>query len=145
MEENIGNVIMEIDISETETPDYETLCILSTSYENSVNMDTWNDLCNAHSNSVATSLDESWPFTFKFNKTSPVCLFIKGKKNKIGAERTAKVKVTDKLENKVVSFTATFGDINYGFETDTIQEIETQLKIYDNSTYAETTYVAPSV
>lgn len=145
MDTNIGNITVEIDISATETPDFEELCVLNTGYENSVNMDTWNDLCNAHSNTVATSLDESWPFTFKFSATDPVGLFIKGMKYKVGTERTADIKITDKLENKVVAFTATFGDVNYSFESDSVLEIECSLKIYDNSTFAETTYVAPSV
>lgn len=145
MDTNIGNVIVEFDISSTETPDYEELCVLNTGYENGVNMDTWNDLCSAHSNTVATSLDEAWPFTFKFDKSDPVALFIKDKKNKTGLARTAKIKITDKLENKVVSFTATFGDINYTFESDSVLEIECQLKIYKNSTYSEVAYVAPSV
>lgn len=145
MDTNIDNIIVEFDISSTETPDYQELCVLSTGYENNVNIDTWNDLCSAHSNSVATSLDESWPFTFKFDKNDPVGMFIKSKKNKIGAARTAKIKITDKLENKVVSFTATFEDINYTFESESVLEVECGLKIYDNSTYTETTYVAPSV
>lgn len=145
MDTNIGNITVEIDLSATDTPDYNELCVLNTGYENSVNMDTWNDLCNAHSNSVATSLDESWPFTFKFSTTDPVGLFIKGMKYNVGAERTAKIRITDKLENKVVTFTATFGDVNYSFESDSVLEIDCNLKIYDNSTFAETAYVAPSV
>ena len=80
MDTNVGNITVEFDVSATSTPDFQELCVLSLGYDNGTNMDTWNDLCNAHSNSVVTSLDETWDFSHKFNKTDAVALFLKAKK-----------------------------------------------------------------
>ena len=145
MDTNIGNIIVEFDVSATETPDFKELCVLSLGYDNGTNMDTWNDLCNAHSNSVVTSLDETWDYTHKFNKTDAVALFLKAKKYAVGSDREVDVKITDKLEEKVIEFTACLGNINYTFESDSVLEIEYELKIADNSTFEESDCSAPSV
>lgn len=142
MDTNIGNITVEFDISATETPDFQELCVLSLGYDNGANMDTWNDLCNAHSNSVVTSLDESWSFSHKFNKTDAVALFLKAKKFAVGSDREVDIKITDKLEGKVIAFTACIGSINYSYENDSVLEIEYELKIADNSTFSEVDYTA---
>ena len=47
METNVNNFEVLIDISSTETPDYEKLCVLNVDYDQGETLDTWNDLCNA--------------------------------------------------------------------------------------------------
>ena len=142
MDTNIGNVTVEFDISSTETPEFTELCVLSLGYDNGVNMDTWNDLCNAHSNSVVTSFDETWDFSHKFDKTSAIALFLKAKKFAVGSDREVDVRITDKLEGKQITFTAVLGNINYTYESDSVLEIEYELKIADNTTFAEADYPA---
>lgn len=141
MDTNVGNIKIEFDISATETPDFQQLCVLNLGYDNGVNMDTWNDLCYVHSNSVVTSLDESWDFTHKFNKNDAVALFLKGKKYLTGADREVDIKITDTLEGKITEFTGCLGNINYSYETDSVLEIEYELKIADSSTFSETDIV----
>ena len=67
-----------------ETPDYSQLCVLNVDYDQGETLDTWNDLCNAISNSVKTVLDPTWSMSFKFDKTSPVAMFIIGKEYSVG-------------------------------------------------------------
>ena len=145
METNVNNFEVLIDISSTSTPDYEKLCVLNVDYDQGETLDTWNDLCNAISNSVKTVLDPTWSMSFKFDKTSPVAQFIIGKEYAVGAEATAPVRIVNKLKNKQIDFTATLSGITYSATSEEVLQIDFDLKVYDNGTFAETTYVAPSV
>jgi hypothetical protein len=145
METNVNNFEVLIDISSTGTSDYEKLCVLNVDYDQGETLDTWNDLCNAISNSVKTVLDPTWSMSFKFDKTSPVAQFIIGKEFAVGAEATAPIRIVNKLKNKQIDFTGTLSGIKYSATTDEVLQIDFDLKVYDNGTFAETTYVAPSV
>lgn len=145
METNVNNFEVLIDISSTGTSDYEKLCVLNVDYDQGETLDTWNDLCSAISNSVKTVLDPTWSMSFKFDKTSPVAQFIIGKEYAVGAEATAPIRIVNKLKNKQIEFTATLSGITYSATTDEVLQIDFDLKVYDNGTFAETTYVAPSV
>jgi hypothetical protein len=145
METNVNNFEVLIDISSTGTSDYEKLCVLNVDYDQGETLDTWNDLCNAISNSVKTVLDPTWSMSFKFDKTSPVAQFIIGKEFAVGAEATAPIRIVNKLKNKQIDFTGTLSGITYSATTDEVLQIDFDLKVYDNGTFAETTYVAPSV
>ena len=145
METNVNNFEVLIDISSTATPDYEKLCVLNVDYDQGETLDTWNDLCSAISNSVKTVLDPTWSMSFKFDKTSAVAQFIIGKEFAVGAEATAKIRIVNKLKSKQIDFTGTLSGITYSVTTDEVLQIDFDLKVYDNGTFAETTYVAPSV
>ena len=145
METNVNNFEVLIDISSTLTHDYEKLCVLNVDYDQGEKLDTWNDLCNAISNSVKTVLDPTWSMSFKFDKTSPVAQFIIGKEYAVGAEATAPIRIVNKLKNKQIDFTATLSGITYSATAEEVLQIDFDLKVYDNGTFAETTYVAPSV
>ena len=145
METNVNNFEVLIDISSTGTSDYEKLCVLNVDYDQGETLDTWNDLCSAISNSVKTVLDPTWSMSFKFDKTSPVAQFIIGKEYAVGAEATAPIRIVNKLKNKQIDFTGTLSGITYSATTDEVLQIDFDLKVYDNGTFAETTYVAPSV
>ena len=145
MDTNVNNFEVLIDISSTSTPDYEKLCVLNVDYDQGETLDTWNDLCNAISNSVKTVLDPTWSMSFKFDKTSPVAQFIIGKEYAVGAEATAPIRIVNKLKNKQIDFTATLSGITYSATAEEVLQIDFDLKVYDNGTFAETTYVAPSV
>ena len=145
METNINNFEVLIDISSTSTHDYEKLCVLNVDYDQGETLDTWNDLCSSISNSVKTVLDPTWSMSFKFDKTSPVAQFIIGKEYAVGAEATAPIRIVNKLKNKQIDFTGTLSGITYSATTDEVLQIDFDLKVYDNGTFAETTYVAPSV
>jgi len=145
METNVNNFEVLIDISSTVTPDYEKLCVLNVDYDQGETLDTWNDLCNAISNSVKTVLDPTWSMSFKFDKTSPVAQFIIGKEFAVGAEATAPIRIVNKLKNKQIDFTGTLSGITYSATAEEVLQIDFDLKVYDNGTFAETTYVAPSV
>ena len=145
METNVNNFEVLIDISSTSTHDYEKVCVLNVDYDQGETLDTWNDLCNAISNSVKTVLDPTWSMSFKFDKTSQVAQFIIGKEYAVGAEATAPIRIVNKLKNKQIDFTGTLSGITYSATTDEVLQIDFDLKVYDNGTFAETTYVAPSV
>ena len=145
METNVNNFEVLIDISSTLTHDYEKLCVLNVDYDQGETLDTWNDLCNAISNSVKTVLDPTWSMSFKFDKTSPVAQFIIGKEYAVGAEATAPIRIVNKLKNKQIDFIATLSGITYSATAEEVLQIDFDLKVYDNGTFAETTYVAPSV
>ena len=145
MDTNIDNFEVLLDISSTETPDYSQLCVLNVDYDQGETLDTWNDLCNAISNSVKTVLDPTWSMSFKFDKTSPVAMFIIGKEYSVGAEATAPVRIINKLKNKQIDFTATLSGITYSATSEEVLQIDFDLKVYNNSTFAETAYIAPSV
>lgn len=145
METNVNNFEVLIDISSTETSNYEKLCVLNVDYDQGETLDTWNDLCSAISNSVKTVLDPTWSMSFKFDKTSAVAQFIIGKEYAVGEEATAPVRIVNKLKNKQIDFTATLSGITYSATSEEVLQIDFDLKVYDNGTFAETTYVAPSV
>jgi hypothetical protein len=145
METNVNNFEVLIDISSTETSNYEKLCVLNVDYDQGESLDTWNDLCSAISNSVKTVLDPTWSMSFKFDKTSAVAQFIIGKEYAVGAEATAPVRIVNKLKSKQIDFTATLSGITYSATSEEVLQIDFDLKVYDNGTFAETTYVAPSV
>ena len=145
METNVNNFEVLIDISSTSTPDYEKLCVMNVDYDQGETLDTWNDLCNAISNSVKTVLDPTWSMSFKFDKTDPVAQFIIAKEFAVGAEATAPIRIVNKLKNKQIDFTGTLSGITYSATAEEVLQIDFDLKVYDNGTFAETTYVAPSV
>lgn len=148
MDSNVNNYLLYIDISETETPDYEQICINSVDFNANETLDTWFDLCYDKANNVRVALDLAWSITFKLDKTDPVAQFILGKEFSTGTDSTANVRIVNLLKGssgKQIDFVATFSDINYTVETPTVLEINFTLKVYQNSSFAETDYVVPSV
>lgn len=133
------------DISETETPQYEEVKNLSLGYDQGETLDTWQDLYNNLSNNVKTGLDPTWSTSVKLEKTSPVCQFILGKEYAVGAEATAKCRIVNLLKGtngKQIDFTATLSGITYEASAEEVLQIDFDIKVYDNSTFAETDYTA---
>lgn len=148
METNTNNFLLYFDISATETPDYEQLCPLNLDYDQGETLDSWNDLCSSLMNNVKTSIDPTWSTSFKFKKTDAVAQFIIGKEYSVGADATVATRIVNKLKGssgKQIDFTATLSSIAYSAVTEEILQIDFDIKVYDNSTFAETDYVAPSV
>lgn len=147
MEDSAGNILLYVDISATDTPNYEQMCPMNMGFDDGENLETWNDLCSKFANNVVTSLDPTWSPTFKFDKNDPVAQFIIDKKFKTGLNRTAKVRIVNLLEGengKQVDFRATFSGINYTNDN-TVWEISFDFKIYKNTTFVISDYVEPSV
>ena len=133
------------DISENETPQYEEVINLSLGYDQGETLDTWQDLYNNLSNNVKTGLDPTWSISVKLDKTSPVCQFILGKEYAVGAEATAKCRIVNLLKGtngKQIDFTATLSGITYEASAEEVLQIDFDIKVYDNSTFAETDYTA---
>lgn len=148
MDTSTNNFLLYFDISATETPDYEKLCPLNLDYDQGETLDSWNDLCSSLMNNVKTAIDPTWSTGFKFKKTDAVAQFIMGKEFAVGAEATAKTRIVNKLKGtagKQIDFTATLSGITYSAVTEEILQIDFDIKVYDNSTFAETDYVVPSV
>ena len=144
-ESSVKNFKLQFDISSTSTPDYEDVINLNLSYEQGEKLDTWQDLYNFLSNNVKTGLDPTWSTSVKMKKSDPVCQFILSKEYAVGAEATAKTRIVNLLKGtngKQIDFTATLSNINYEANSDEVLEISFDLKVYDNSTFAETDYVS---
>lgn len=148
MDTSTNNFLLYFDISATETPDYEQLCPLNLDYDQGETLDSWNDLCSSLMNNVKTAIDPTWSTGFKFKKTDAVAQFIIAKEFAVGAQATAKTRIVNKLKGtagKQIDFTATLSGITYSAVTEEILQIDFDIKVYDNSTFAETDYVVPSV
>lgn len=147
MESSATKFKLFFDISATETPDYEELCPLNLDYDQGEALDTWNDLCSSIANNVKTAIDPTWSTGFKFAKTDPVAQFILGKEYSVGAAATAKVRIVNLFKGttgKQIDFTATLSGITYSAVTEEVLQIDFDLKVYRNTTFAETDYTAPS-
>jgi hypothetical protein len=135
-------------ISATETPDYQELCPLNLDYDQGETLDSWNDLCSNLMNNVKVSLDPTWSTAFKFDKTDPVAQFIISKEFATGAGATADVRIVNLLKGtngKQIDFTATLSNITYSALTEEVLNLSFDIKVYKNSTFVETDYVAPSL
>lgn len=136
---------MQFDISEEEPADYQDLIALTMSYDQGETLDTWQDLYNFLSNNVKTGLDPTWSVSVKLDKSSPVCQFILSKEFAVGAEATAKTRIVNLLKGttgKQIDFTATLSSITYEASAEEVLQVDFDLKVYDNSTFKETDYVA---
>jgi hypothetical protein len=143
MNGSTNKFLLYFDISATTTPDYEQLCPLNIDYDQGETLDSWNDLCSSLMNNVKTALDPTWSTSFKFKSTDPVAQFILGKEFAVGDEATCKVKLVNLLKGttgKQIDFTATLSSITYSAVTEEVLQIDFDIKVYDNSTFAETTY-----
>ena len=144
-ESSVNKFKLLFDISETETPQYEEVINLSLGYDQGETLDTWQDLYNNLSNNVKTGLDPPWSTSVKLDKSSPVCQFILGKEYAVGAEATAKCRIVNLLKGtsgKQIDFTATLSGITYEASAEEVLQIDFDIKVYDNSTFAETEYTA---
>ena len=132
------------DISETETSQYEELKPLNLDYDQGETLDTWYDLCSQLANNVKTALDPTWASGFKFAKSDPVAQKIISMEYAVGAGATIKTRIINLLKGengKQIDFTATLSNITYSAVTEEVLQIDFDIKIYDNSTFAETDYV----
>lgn len=148
MESNVTNFELYVDISATEAPDYEKLCVINISHDKGESLDTWFDLCSKYANNVPVAYDPTFGITFKFDKTDPACQFILGKEYETGVGATAGIRIVNKLKGtsgKQIDFTGIFSNIAYDPTAEAILEVSTDVKIYKGSTFTETDYVAPSV
>lgn len=135
------------DISDTETPAFTELCPLNVDYDQGETMDSWNDLCSNLMNNVKVALDPTWSTSFKFDKTDAVAQFLIAKEFETGAGATADVRIVNLLKGtsgKQIDFTATLSGISYSALTEEVLNISFDIKVYKNSTFEETDYVAPS-
>ena len=133
------------DISENNTEQFEELVPLNLDYDQGETLDTWNDLCSQIANNVKTAIDPTWTTGFKFQKNDPVAQFIIAKEYAEGAEATAKCRIVNLLKGengKQIDFTATLSGISYSAVTEEVLQIDFDIKVYDNSTFVETDYVA---
>lgn len=137
--------MVQFDISEDDTPDFQDLIALTMSYDQGETLDTWQDLYNYLSNNVKTGLDPTWSVSVKLDKSSPVCQFILSKEFTVGAEATAKTRIVNLLKGttgKQIDFTATLSSITYEASAEEVLQVDFDLKVYDNSTFKETDYTA---
>lgn len=120
---------------------------LNLSYDQGESLDTWYDLVSKFANNVKTALDPTWSTGFKFSKTDPVAQFLISKEFAIGAEATVKTKLINLLKGttgKQIEFIATLSNISYEAVTEEVLQIDFDLKIYENTTFKESNYTAPS-
>lgn len=142
-ESSVKKFLVQFDLSENETPDWEDLIALTLSYDQGETLDTWQDLYNFLSNNVKTGLDPTWSVSVKLKKTDPVCQFILSKEFAVGAEATAKTRIINLLKGTngmQIAFTATLSSITYEANAEEVLQIDFDLKVYDNSTFEETEY-----
>lgn len=137
-ESNVGNFTLELDVSATETPDYQELAIMGITHDLGEISDTWNDLVNSVSNTVKLAIDPTYSVTAKVNKTDAVAQFILGKEHAVGASAVCGAKITNNIKGKVLSFDATLSNIAYDPTADAVLELSFDLKVYDASTFTET-------
>ena len=144
-ESSVKKFKVQFDLSEDKTPDWQDLIALTMSYDQGETLDTWQDLYNFLSNNVKTGLDPTWSVSVKLDKTNPVCQFILDKEFAVGAEATAKCKIINLLKGtsgKQIDFIATLSSITYESNAEEVLQVDFDLKVYDNSTFEETDYVA---
>ena len=142
-ESSVKKFLVQFDLSENETPDWEDLMALTLSYDQGETLDTWQDLYNFLSNNVKTGLDPTWSVSVKLKKTDPVCQFILSKEFAVGAEATAKTRIINLLKGTngmQIDFTSTLSSIAYEANAEEVLQIDFDLKVYDNSTFEETEY-----
>lgn len=114
-------------------------------YDQGETLDTWQDLYNFLANNVKTGLDPTWSTSVKMNKSSAVCQFILSKEFAVGAAATAKTRIVNLLKGasgKQIDFTATLSNISYEANGEEVLQIDFDLKVYDNSTFAESDYTS---
>jgi len=143
MNGNTNKFLLYFDISATASPDYEQLCPLNIDYDQGETLDSWNDLCSSLMNNVKTAIDPTWSVSFKFSTTDPVAQFILGKEYSVGEDATCAVKLVNLLKGstgKQIDFTATLSGITYSAVTEEVLQVDFDIKVYDNSTFVESTY-----
>lgn len=143
-ESSVKKYIVQFDISDTDTPQYEDVITLNVGFDQGETLDTWQDLYSFLSNNVKTGLDPTWSLSQKMAKSNPVCQFILGKELAVGAEATAKAKIINLLKGttgKEINFIATLSNISYEANSEEVMQIDYDLKVYDNSTFDEKDYV----
>ena len=144
-ESSVGKFKVLFDISETEEEQFEELINLNLGYDQGETLDTWQDLYNFLANNVKTGLDPTWSTSVKMNKSSAVCQFILSKEFAVGAAATAKTRIVNLLKGatgKQIDFTATLSNISYEANGEEVLQIDFDLKVYDNSTFAESDYTS---
>lgn len=142
-ESSVKQYKVQFDISESEEADYQDVITTTVSYDQGETLDTWQDLYNFLSNNVKTGLDPTWSLSLKFDKSSPVAQFIIAKEFAVGADATAKTRIINLLKGttgKQIDFTATLSNITYEITAEEVLQVDFDLKVYDNSTFEETTY-----
>lgn len=116
---------------------------MTVGYDQGETLDTWQDIYNFLSNNVKTGLDPTWSVSVKLDKSSAVCQFILAKEFAVGADATAKTRIINLLKGttgKQIDFTATLSNITYEITAEEVLQVDFDLKVYDNSTFEETTY-----
>lgn len=145
-ESSVKKFKLLFDISDNDTPQYEEVINLTLGYDQGETLDTWQDLYSYLSNNVKTGLDPTWSTSVKMKKSSAVCQFILSKEYAVGEEATAKTRIVNLLkgtDGKQIDFIATLSNITYEANSEEVLQFDFDLKIYDNSTFEETDYVAP--
>jgi hypothetical protein len=143
METGTDNILLYVDISSTGTPAYTQMRPLHMGFDQGETMDSWFDLLSNIMNNVKTGIDPTWSTSLKFKKTDPVAQFILGMEFATGEDATADIKIINLLKGttgKQIDFTATFSNITYDMVTEEVVQIDFDLKVYEGSTFAETTY-----
>ena len=146
-ESSVKQFKVQFDLSENDTPDFEDLIVLTVGYDQGETLDTWQDLYNFLSNNVKTGLDPTWSVSVKLDKSSPICQFILDKEFAVGAEATAKTRIINFLKGttgKQIDFTATLSSITWEATSEEVLQVDFDLKVYDNSTFEESDYTAPT-
>ena len=144
-ESSVGKFKVLFDISETEEEQFEELINLKLGYDQGETLDTWQDLYNFLANNVKTGLDPTWSTSVKLNKSSAVCQFLLSKEYAVGAAATDKTRNVNLLKGengKQIDFVSTLSNIAYEADGETVLQIDFDLKVYDNTTFKETDYVA---
>lgn len=144
-ESSVKKFIVQFNISETATADWQDLITLTVGYDQGETLDTWQDLYNVLSNNVKTGLDPTWSVSVKLDPSSPVCQFLLAKEFAVGAEATAPTRIVNLLKGdtgKQIEFTSTLSSITYEASAEEVLQVDFDLKVYDNSSFEETDYVA---
>ena len=142
-ESSVKQFLVQFDLSENDTPDWEDLITLTVGYDQGETLDTWQDLYNFLSNNVKTGLDPTWSVSVKLDKSSPVCQFILDKEFAVGAAATAKTRIVNLLKGttgKQIEFTSTLSSISYEASAEEVLQVDFDLKVYVNSTFEEDDY-----
>ena len=121
---------------------------LNLDYDQGETLDSWFDLASNLMNNVKTGLDPTWSTSFKFSTTDTVAQFIIGKEFAVGSSATAPVRIVNFLKGatgKQIDFTCTLSNISYSAVTEEVLNVSFDIKVYDNSTFVESDYAAPSI
>jgi hypothetical protein len=143
MENGTNNILLYVDISATATPSFTQAKPLHMGFDQGETLDSWFDLLSNIMNNVKTGIDPTWSTSLKFNRTDPVAQFILGKEFATGEDATADMKIINLLKGvtgKQIDFTATFSNITYDMVTEEVVQIDFDLKVYEGSTFTESTY-----